>query len=285
MYPRTALLLGLAAGMVHALAEPQGARLVSRSRDVAWLPVRSPVGFDWPGQTDLEPAPETAFSEPLVFSHPLERLANVSGEGNLRVLEDGTVLIAVELSAPGTDGTAGGRILRMLPADPASTTMLPDASGEIRVRYSAREEMATVHVNGELFVYFTLRQEKLGRTDTSDAAPVVRAGVGLSAHRLSAEATGELPIRLIEAVGDGLLPAESLAGVTDWRAAVFELEQLVDAEGPCKACQAGGPGSSGCGIHCPGGNPDDCAVSCTSGYYACCKCIGGNASCMCCANP
>ncbi len=215
-------------------------------------------------------------------------LTNVRGEGTLRVLGDGTILIAVESLVPNRDGSPSFRVVRMVPSEAGSTSMLPDAKGMIEVAYSAGAKTAVVEVDGEPFVRFSLRQGlDAGRGGSDSAAPIV-SGVELAAERLSAEAIGELSILLIEAVLDGRLPVESLAAVTDWRAAYFELGPLWYAgDNRCRDCTAGGEGSTGGGVGgCPGGNPDDCEVNCGEGYYACCHCRGGSngtsASCACC---
>lgn len=51
-------------------------------------------------------------------------------------------------------------------------------------------------------------------------------------------------------------------------------------------CQAGGLGSTSCSINgCQFGEPHDCSTSCGAGFFACCNCLVGGASCPCLKNP
>jgi len=54
---------------------------------------------------------------------------------------------------------------------------------------------------------------------------------------------------------------------------------MLESEGGCKDCEAGGPGASGCSINCEGGA--SCEADCGSDSYACCNCQG---ACGCCSN-
>jgi hypothetical protein len=272
-------MLGLIAGLSLT-----GGRALADLR-VAWLPVSAPglPEFTQSSEAGGLSGDQEALWNSVVFRHPLERLANVRGEGCLRVLENGSIVIVIEALGEGAEEAAADRrILRMVPGAPEETAALPDVVGQISVAYSAAEEVATVHANGELLFYFTVLREVGSSTTAIAEGYTVHRGVEFSTRRLSPEATKELPIALIEAVLGGQLPAESLVSVGDWRAAALELQQLLSDPGKCDNCQAGGRGASGCGISCPG-SPDDCAVTCTTGYYACCKCINAQASCVCCS--
>jgi|GEM_PF-3036763 hypothetical protein len=122
--------------------------------------------------------------------------------------------------------------------------------------------------SGRYTVDLALRSQSDGRRSVQDDGIVLHDGIALQSLRLAGPS----------------LPVEAVA-IDDRPSAVLEEAGSVVA---ADACQAGGDGATTCTKKCSMGGAsisfiDECSVTCTAGYHACCNCIipSQGATCTC----
>jgi len=244
----------------------RGRTWILRGGTLALLLSSAAPGAAAPSRGRIEPDPS---AEAAAADRP-PTWAPATLVGEVLVTTDGRGRLAVVVDEALGGRTSRGAATRMFLLSTA--TPVPDPVhvrlGLASVLFRGGSLLVTTPL-GHYTVDLALRSQSDGRRTIQDDGIVLHDGIALQSLRLAGPP----------------LPVEAVA-IDDRPSAVLgEPGSVVAAE----ACQAGGDGATTCTKKCSMGGAslsfiDECSVTCTAGYHACCNCIipsqGATCTCM-----